>query len=146
MKKSRKQPPNNPTTIAAGMRVEVELISKKSEKQKLSLTIVPDDKADFGAGFLGTGTPLAKAILGQAVGSQVPYPVADMSAVRILAASEAGQVPTDKASAHREAVLRDATERAEFTTAQIFATSADTKWGDYDAEGLDPDKWKSDEK
>lgn len=145
MKRNRKKPSTSPTIVAPGMHVEVDLVSKKSEKQRLSFVIVPDDKADLSAGFLGTGTPLAKAILGQGVGSEVPYPVSDLRAVLIVAASEAGPAPTDKASTRREAVLKEATEKAEFTTAQIFATSADTKWGDYDADALNQEKWKKDD-
>jgi Transcription elongation factor, GreA/GreB, C-term len=131
--------------VKAGMRVEIELVSRNGKIERLAVTIVPDAQADFASGFLGEGTPLAKAILGQTVGSLVPYPVADMRAVRILSASASGQAPADEAAARREAVLREAAEKSEFTSAQIYATSADTKWGDYDADSLDPAKWKSDE-
>jgi Transcription elongation factor, GreA/GreB, C-term len=142
MKSDSKNPMASPVAVTVGMRVEVELVSRSGETEQLAVTIVPDEQADFAAGFLGEGTPLAKAILGQTVGTLVPYPVADMRAVRILSASASGQAPADEAATRREAVLREAAEKAEFTSAQIYATSADTKWGDYDADSLDPAKWK----
>lgn len=145
MESDSKEPTASPVAVTVGMQVEVELVSRSGETQRLAVTIVPDEQADFDAGFLGKGTPLAKAILGQTVGTLVPYPVADMRAVRILAASASGQAPEDDTAARREAVLREAAEKSEFTSVQIFASSADTKWGDYDADGLDPAKWKSDE-
>lgn len=145
MKSKSKEPLPVAGPIASGMFVELELVSQKGEKQRLALTIVQDAQSDFDAGFLGEGTPLAKAILGQSVGTVIPYRVADMRSVRILSALPADHTQADKAAAHREAVLKDAAEKSEFTSAQIFATSADTKWGDYDVDGLDPGKWKSDE-
>jgi hypothetical protein len=145
MEANSKEPIASSVVVAVGMRVEIELASRRGETQRLAVTIVPDEQADFDAGFLGEGTPLARAIIGQTVGSLVPYPVADMRAVRILSASASGQAPADQVAARREAVLREAAEKSEFTSVQIFASSADTKWGDYDADGLDPAKWKSDE-
>lgn len=136
---------SNPITVEPGMRVEIELVGRTGDKQRLIVIIVPDDKADFAAGFLGVGTPLAKAIVGQPVGTEVPYPLADMRAVKILGAVPSGQAPAEETAARREQVLKEAAEKAEFTTAQIFATSTDTKWGDYDADALDQEKWKSDE-
>jgi hypothetical protein len=140
-----KEPVDSTGTVAPGMRVDIELVSRSGETQPLGVTLVPDEQADFSAGFLGAGTPLARAILGQEVGSQVPYLVADLVAVRIVAASPSAQLPADELAARREAVLREAAEKSEFTSAQIYATSADTKWGDYDVDGLDPKKWKSDD-
>lgn len=130
-----------PVTI--GMRVEVELVSRSDETERLAFTIVPDEQADFAAGFLGAGTPLAKTILGQGVGSELPYPVADIRAVRILAAAASGQTPAEDVAARREAVEREAVEKSEFINAMIFATTVDTKWGGYDADGLDPTNWVS---
>jgi hypothetical protein len=143
MDNDAKEANTSPAPVTPGMHVELELVSRSGETQRLAVTIVPDAQADFTAGFLGAGTPLANAILGQTVGSLVPYPVADMRSVRILAASASGQTPAEAIAARREAVLRDATEKAQFIEAQIFASSVDTKWGDYDVDGLDPKKWAS---
>ena len=130
-----------PQVAALGMRVEVELVSREGETERLAFTLVPDEQADLAAGFLGAGTPLGKAILGQAAGRELPYPVADMQSVRILSVQAGGPAQTEDVAARREAVTREAVNRAEFTSAMIFASAVDTKWGDYDVDGLDPEKW-----
>ncbi len=128
--------------VEIGMHVEVELISRAGEVDHLAFTIVPDDKADFAAGFLGAGTPLAKTILGQTAGRELPYLVADMRAVRLLAVLPQGRAQTEDVAARREAVTRDAVSTSEFITAMMFASAVDTKWGDYDADSLDPNQWE----
>jgi transcription elongation GreA/GreB family factor len=90
------------------MKVEIELISQGGEADHLAVTIVPDEQADFAAGFLGAGTQLAQTILGQPVGAEVPYPVADMRAVRILSAVPSDDAPAEDVAARREAVVDDA--------------------------------------
>lgn len=124
--------------VAVGMSVEIELISQSGETERLTFTIVADEQADFAAGFLGAGTPIARAILGQPVGVEVPYPVADMRSVRILAAAEGGQTPAEDVAARREAVVREAVNQANLINALMVATSVNNKWGDYDVDGLDP--------
>jgi hypothetical protein len=120
------------------MRAEVELTAKEGERERLAFTIVEDEQADFAAGFLGAGTPLARAILGQAVGSEVPYAVAEMRSVRILSAEASGETPPEDVAARREAVVREAVNQANLINALMVATSVNNKWGDYDVDGLDP--------
>jgi len=134
--------PNFAGPVEIGMQVEVELISRTGEVDHLTFTIVPDDKADFAAGFLGAGTPLAKTILGQTAGRELPYPVADMRAVRLIAVTPQGRAQTEDVAARREAVTREAVNKSEFITAMMFASAVDTKWGDYDADSLDPNQWE----
>jgi hypothetical protein len=124
----------SPGVVTAGMRVEVELISQDGEAERLAFTLVPDEQADFAAGFVGVGTPLAQAILGHAPGSEVPYIVADMRAVRILAAAPSGEMPTEDVAARREAVVREAVNQSNLINALMVATSVNNKWGDYDVE------------
>ncbi len=126
----------NPGPVAMGMSVEVELVSQAGEVDRLAFTIVADEQADFAAGFLGAGTPLAKAILGHTVGVEVPYPVADMRSVRILAAAEDGRTPAEDVAARREAVVREAVNQSNLINALMVATSVNNKWGDYDVDGL----------
>ena len=132
-----------PSTVTAGMSVEVELVSQGGEVDRLAVTIVADEQADFAAGFLGAGTPLAKAILGRPVGAEVPYPIGDMRSVRILAAAEGGQMPAEDVAARREAVVREAVNQSNLINALMIATSVNNKWGDYDADGFDPENWTS---
>src|SRR5262245_42078061 len=116
--------------VAVGMRVEVELVSQNGETDRLELIIVADKQADFSAGYLGAGTPLAQAILGQTVGSEVTYRVADMRAVRILAAAPSGELPDEEAIALREEKAREAANKVALINAMMIATSVNNKWGD----------------
>jgi hypothetical protein len=125
-------------TVALGTRVEVELTAKDGESERLAFVIVADDQADFAAGFLGAGTPLARAILGQVVGTEVPYAVAEMRSVRILSAEASAESPPEDVAARREAVVREAVNQANLINALMVATSVNNKWGDYDVDGLDP--------
>ncbi len=130
-----------PAGIALGAQVECELLSRDGPPERLTMTLVPDDQADFRAGFLGAGTPLAQALLGHAAGETVPYRAADIRAVRILKVNPHGQAPAEDVAARREAATRQAVEQSNTITAMIFAAAVNTKWGDYDADGLDPTRW-----
>jgi hypothetical protein len=124
------------------MYVEVELVSRSGEIDRLAFTIVADEQADFAAGFLGAGTPLAQAILGHAAGSEVPYPVADMRSVRILSAAPSDKTPAEDVAARREAVVRAAVNQSKLIDALMVATAVDNKWGGYDADGPAPEGWE----
>ncbi len=58
-----------PSLVAIGTHVEVELIDESGAGELLAVDIVSDSQADFASGFLGAGTLLARAILGQPAGS-----------------------------------------------------------------------------
>ncbi len=124
--------PGGPLKIYPGRHVELEIRYAGGEVEQLSLDLVPDSAADFEQGFLGQGTPLAKAILGRAAGEVVPYRVGDALEVRILsvAASLSAQ-PTDL-SERREETLRKALRDSDRTSTILFASSYSSKWGDYD--------------
>ncbi len=77
----------------------------------------------------------------QLAGSTLPYPMADIRAVRILAAVAHGSTPTEDVAARREASRQEAVNKSEFINAMIFASAVDTKWGDYDVDSLDPATW-----
>lgn len=137
-----KIPTDSSELVSNGMYVEVELVSVTGENERLAFTLVTDTQADFAAGFLGEGTPLAKTILGQPVGSELPYLVDELRLVRILSAKHSDQTPATDVAARREAAIREAVSKAELTNAMIFASAVNNKWGDYDPDGLDPEKWK----
>jgi len=147
-----KEPPSQPSTDAiipgastaaalgtavSGARVELELVAKDNSVEHLSLDIVPDASADFGNGFLGEGTPLARAILGKTAGSVVPYPQGDMREIRILAVSASQAQPAEDVASRRKARLQEAVEKSDRTSAMIFASSFSGKWGDYDPAGIE---------
>ena len=66
--------PPAPPRVRMGDRVEVELIRADGEREQLAFDIVADHQADFAAGFLAAGAPLARALLGQPVGAAGPEP------------------------------------------------------------------------
>ena len=61
--------------------------------------------------------------------------------MKILSVAPSDRTPGEDVSARREAVIRDAVARSDFTNAMIFASAVNTKWGDYDADGLDASQW-----
>jgi hypothetical protein len=129
--------------IQIGCLVELELLSRSGECEALAFDLVPDQQADYQAGFLGVSTPLAKAILGEKAGITVPYFTDELQGIHIVSVSPSKRKPPGSAATEREAAVQDAVEKIEFTNAVLFAASVDTKWGEYDADGLDYEKWKA---
>jgi hypothetical protein len=123
---------------AAGTRVEVELVNESGAAEALALDIVPDRNADFSAGFLGVGTPLAQVLLKHRAGETLPYRVADIVEVRILSVATSRRAPTGDTAARREATQREAVSKSNFDDAVRLALTVDVKWGDYDPEGIEP--------
>ena len=120
-----------------GTHVVVELAETSGRSERLEFDIVPDELADLARGFLGVGTPLAKAIRNQPAGRTIPYRQADIVSVRILSVVPAGTAPDPDAAQQREAALRKAVEEAQRTDAIVFASSFSGKWGDYDPQGME---------
>jgi hypothetical protein len=126
------------TVVHVGTRVEVELVDDSGGEERLVFDIVPESAADFSAGFLGAGTPLAQAILGERVGSVVSYRLADVVSVHILSVKPSERAPAAGAAEAREAVLREAVNKSNLEDAVRLALTVDVKWGDYDPEGIEP--------
>jgi hypothetical protein len=129
--------PDSPTPIRArlGTRVQVELVDEAGASEQLEFDIVPDAQADFAHGFLGEGTPLAQAIIGQLAGSTVPYRVGDMVQARVLTVSFAARAPSTDVEARRQAVIQQALAESERVSDMAFALAVGSKWGDYDPGG-----------
>ena len=132
--------------VRPGCLVDVELLSRAGESERLSFTLVEDDKADFDAGFLGLSTPLAKTILGKFAGQSLPYNVGDLKSVKIISVQASGQTQTEDVAARRQATLDKAIKHSDYVNAMIFAGAFNSKWGDYDIDKLDPSQWDADEK
>ena len=124
-----------PLKVGPSTHVEVELVDETGDAERLAFDIVPDVQADFSHGFLGIGTPLAQAILGQTAGSAVPYRVGDMVQARILSVTLDVHTPSTDIEAKRQAVLRQAIAQAEQVSDMAFALAVGSKWGDYDPGG-----------
>ena len=130
--------------VKAGMFVELELIDHIGKSEAIGVNIVEDQAADFKAGFLGIGTPLAKAILGQPVGKTLAYRVGDLRAVRIRSIKVSTVEPEGNAATRRDEVIKNAVADSDRTNAVLFASSFSGKWGDYDPEGIE--NWESHQK
>ncbi len=127
-----------PGLVALGTRVEVELISETGETERLTFDIVLDRAADFAAGFLAAGTPLAQAIMGHPVGAVLPYHMADSAEVRILSVAHSQRAPDESAAEVRQAATQDAVARAKTDDLVQLALTVNSKWGGYDPEPLEP--------
>ena len=123
----------NSLPAGTGRHVDLEMVTEGGEVERLALDIVADEAADFERGMLGENTPLAKAISGATAGSVVPYRVGDVLEVRILAVTaELSGQPVDLTK-RRQATERKAIRKADQTNLIIFASTVDSKWGDYDS-------------
>ncbi len=123
--------------VEVGCHVEVELIDDRGQSEALAFDIVPEQAADFDAGRLGENTPLAHVILGEAVGSLIPYHLGDIRSVRILSIQPGQTQALEDTAARREAALQKALNAIARTDAAIFASSFSGKWGDYDPGGIE---------
>lgn len=132
----RYDPP--PGLVALGTHVEIALISEAGDEERLTFDIVPDRAADFAAGFLGAGTPLAQAIMGQPLGAVLPYRRADSTEVRILSVTRSQRDSDESAAEGRDAATQEAVERAKTDEMVQLALTVNSKWGGYDPEPLEP--------
>lgn len=130
-------PSSGELTAQTGMHVVVELLDDAGGSEHLEFDIVPDKSADFMRGYLGEGTPLAKAIWGKPAGIRIPYRQADIAGLRILAVTPAETTPAENTAQQREAAMRKAMADVERTNAILFASSFSGKWGDYDPSGME---------
>jgi hypothetical protein len=114
------------------------MIDEKGERERLVLDVVPDTAADFAAGFLGAGTPLAQAILGRPEGAAIPYHLADIVEVRVVEITPSRRTPEKDAASARDAATQEAIERSNLEDIVRLALTVDVKWGEYDPEVLEP--------
>ena len=129
--------PDENNRISIGKHVLVDLVLAGGETERLEFDIVPDESADFTRGFLGTGTPLAKAITGLQPGQKHPYRVDDVCDVIVVSISPSKSAPPSGVKQRREEVIRKAVDHSDRTNAIIFASSFSGKWGDYDPTGFE---------
>jgi|WetSurMetagenome_2_1015567.scaffolds.fasta_scaffold33023_2 hypothetical protein len=128
----------HPGLAALGTRIEVEMVSELGDSERLTFDIVPDSAADFTAGFLGAGTPLAQAIMGRPAGSVVPYRVGDLVELHILTVALSERRAAGDAAEARQALTQEAVKRAKLDEMVQLALTVNVKWGDYDPEGIAP--------
>ena len=126
--------------ISVGCKVEVNLIDRGGNKNRLSFIIVPDESADFEHSFLGMSTPIARALLGERQGNTIPYLRDDILAIEILSVTQSTEKPPDDVKKKRQTRMNKAIREVEHTNAVVFASSFSGKWGDYDPNSLPKDE------
>mgnify|MGYP005817618515 CR=1 FL=1 len=122
--------------IWVGRHVDLALKYQNGEVENTSLDLVTDASADFERGFLGESTPLARAIMGHEAGETISYRAGDIVQVQILGVSAELSAQPEDLSERREETMRKAIHDANQTSAILFASSMNSKWGDYDPDGL----------
>lgn len=129
--------------VQVGCQITLEIVYRSGSREQLEFDLVPNDQADYQNGFLSASTPLGKTILNEKIGVLIPYFTDDITAVQINSIQPSIRVPNIDISTHRKSTMADIKDQIEFRNAQLFASSADTKWGNYDPDGLDFETWKS---
>lgn len=126
-----------PIKVTQGTRVEVELVSESGEKELLAFDLVPDEDADLDDEMLGLGTPLGRAIKGKTAGDMVEYNVGDIRLVRVLKVTYSRRSLSEtNAATNRQSTLQKAVSQSDLAEAIRFASTVNSKWGDYDPEGI----------
>ncbi len=122
--------------VYPGRHVSLELKYQDGESEQLELDVVEDSAADFERGFLGESTPLAQAILGHAAGDRIPYTAGDIIEVHLLTIEAELQGDPVDLSERREEAMQKALRHSAHTSATIYASSVNNKWGDYDPDSI----------
>jgi hypothetical protein len=131
--------------VGLGSRVVVELVDGRGEAERLSLAVVPDDNADFQAGYLGVGTRLAAAMMDQQAGQTVPYRHGGLVEIRILDIEPFAVSEAPDAASARRAVIQKAVDKSDLQDTLRLALAVSVKWGDYDPNGIAPEDGPSEE-
>ncbi len=126
----------SPLQVWTGRHVSLELKYQDGEIDRLELDVVEDNAADFEQGFLGESTPLAKAILGRTAGARIPYTAGDIVEVRLLSVEASLQGEPVDLSERREETMQNALRQSARTSATIYASAVNNKWGDYDPDTI----------
>jgi hypothetical protein len=131
--------------ITVGCHVELYLVDRGGNKDRLNIDIVSDESADFPHGFLGKSTPLANVLLGERAGTVIPYLKDDILAIEILSVTPSTIIPPNDAQEKRQSQLNKAIREVEHSNAVVFASSFSGKWGDYDPDSLPNDEKPKDD-
>jgi hypothetical protein len=125
------------TQIVIGSQVSVELVDDRGDAENLSITIVPDEEANFVEGRIGEGTPFAKALLGHKAGDVVSYAREGIRSLKIVRVRYQEYVADPDLAARRNEVIRQAVRKSDQTEAAHLSLTVDQKWGDTDPAALE---------
>jgi len=125
-----------PFIVGLGTQVTLKL-DFGDEVETLTVALVPDALADMYNGFLGEGTPLARAILGQAVGAVLPYQHGQVT-IHTACVDELIMEKAKANAARRQEQAGQTQKEIAKANATLFSLTVESKWGDYDPDGI---KW-----
>jgi hypothetical protein len=132
--------------ITVGCQVEVDLLDRAGHRERLRVVIVTDESADFAQGYLGENTALAKALIGERMGTTIPYLKDDILGIEILTVTKPKDEPPLDVAEKRRALMNKTKQEVEDTNAIVFASSFSGKWGDYDPDSIPKKKQPEDPK
>ena len=130
-------------SVQIGCQVSLEILYRNGRRESLSLDIVTDEKGDLNHGFLSSSTHLARAILGEKTGYIIPYFTEETISVEITLIQKSTRTPGADAHKKKKSKLNEIKDQIEFRDALLFASSSNTKWGEYDPDGMDFNTWIS---
>lgn len=121
--------------IEVGDEVGFELILRNGSKEQLIFTIVEDNYSDVEKGYLSNHSPIAVLLLGEKVGSIIPYFTDETIGIEILSLRNSTHPPSEITHQRRKR-MGEIFNQIEFRDAVLFASSVNTKWGNYDPDAL----------
>jgi hypothetical protein len=126
--------------ISVGCQVELELVNRSGEKERMKIVIAPDNAADYTQGYISEKTPLARILLSERAGTIIPYLKDDILSIEIISVSSKMNMLATDAVEKRRATMEKTRWAIEDTNAMIFASSFSGKWGDYDPDSIPKEK------
>ena len=127
--------------VKLGHQVEFDLVYRTGKRDRLVLTIVDSSMSDLDSGLLSIASLIAQSILGEEQGCVIPYFTDELEALHIISFSQhPDQTISDPPTRLKES-MREILNQIEFRDALLFASSSDTKWGSYDADGMTYQSW-----
>ena len=96
-------------TVKIGTHIEIDLLDRTGNRERLCFDLVSDQYADYETGFLGVSAPIAQAILGEKTGNLIPYFTAELQAIHLLSVTPSKRQPNIDSKAKREGKLQNKT-------------------------------------
>jgi Transcription elongation factor, GreA/GreB, C-term len=121
--------------VSIGASVTLELLGD-DEPERLTLVIVPDEQADFYAGYLGESTPLAKAIISHSAGEIIHCQTGQVRIIEVTPIENSTQQAKENAALRKKSV-EQARKEIDRTNAIVFSSTIEGKWGEYDTDAID---------
>lgn len=127
--------------VKLGDVVQFDLIYRTGQREHFTLTIVDDSYSDLQAGLLSCSSQIGRIILGEKTGSIIPYFTDEFEAIQIISSTQPSEPSSKSPNKRRKENMEEILSQIEFRDALLFASSSDTKWGSYDADGMSYQSW-----